>query len=100
LEDIAKSAESAWISTKAALIEYCGMTLKKRDIPEIIQVLGEIPKTISEKPIERICIERLREVACRSIFPGCRWVEPFAQCATLSARHQRAHNVAGYRSLE
>jgi acyl-CoA synthetase (AMP-forming)/AMP-acid ligase II len=49
--------------SESALIEYCGRTLQKRDIPEIIQVFGEIPKTktISEKPIERACIERLRE---------------------------------------
>ncbi|MEH2478447.1 acyl-CoA synthetase (AMP-forming)/AMP-acid ligase II [Nitrobacteraceae bacterium AZCC 2146] len=47
--------------SESALIEYCGRTLQKREIPEIIQVFGEIPKTISEKPIERACIERLRE---------------------------------------
>jgi len=71
---------------------------EKRDIPEIIQVLGEIPKTISEEPIERICIERLREGGL--LEEAFRWVEPIAQCATPSARHQRAHNIAGYRSLE
>lgn len=46
--------------TTAALLAYCSKVLQKRDIPEIIQVLAEIPKTISEKPIERACIERLR----------------------------------------
>ncbi|MGY3494323.1 AMP-binding protein [Bradyrhizobium sp. USDA 4502] len=45
--------------TESALLEYCRATLQKRDVPEIIQILGEIPKTISEKPIERACIERL-----------------------------------------
>nr|WP_256468038.1 hypothetical protein [Bradyrhizobium sp. CW9] len=44
-----------------ALTTYCGKTLQKRDIPEIIQILTEIPKTISEKPIERACIDKLRE---------------------------------------
>ncbi|MGM5034990.1 AMP-binding protein [Tardiphaga sp. 803_E3_N1_3] len=45
--------------SEPALIEYCSRTLQKRDIPEIIQVFDEIPKTISEKPIERACIEHL-----------------------------------------
>jgi crotonobetaine/carnitine-CoA ligase len=44
-----------------ALTAYCCKTLQKRDIPEIIQLFAEIPKTISEKPIERACIDRLRE---------------------------------------
>ncbi|MCP3446128.1 AMP-binding protein [Bradyrhizobium sp. CCGUVB14] len=47
--------------SRAALRAYCSRTLQTRDIPEIIQVLSEIPKTISEKPIERLCIERLQE---------------------------------------
>ncbi|MGY4299815.1 crotonobetaine/carnitine-CoA ligase [Bradyrhizobium sp. i1.4.4] len=47
--------------SEAALLAYCGKALQKRDTPEIIQVLDAIPKTISEKPIERACIERLRE---------------------------------------
>nr|WP_249158381.1 AMP-binding protein [Bradyrhizobium jicamae] len=46
---------------EADLLAYCGKSLQKRDIPEIFQVLDAIPKTISEKPIERACIERLRE---------------------------------------
>ncbi|GLR86061.1 AMP-binding protein [Bradyrhizobium iriomotense] len=46
---------------QTALVEYCATKLQKRDIPEIIQVLREIPKTISEKPIERACIERLHQ---------------------------------------
>jgi crotonobetaine/carnitine-CoA ligase len=47
--------------SRAALRDYCNKALQKRDTPEIFQVLAEIPKTISEKPIERICIERLQE---------------------------------------
>jgi len=46
---------------QATLLAYCETKLQKRDVPEIIQVLREIPKTISEKPIERACIDRLRE---------------------------------------
>ncbi|PPQ17233.1 ATP-dependent acyl-CoA ligase [Bradyrhizobium sp. AC87j1] len=46
--------------SEAALLTYCRLVLQKRDIPELIQVLTEIPKTISEKPIERACVERLR----------------------------------------
>jgi crotonobetaine/carnitine-CoA ligase len=42
-----------------ALLEYCNQHLEKNDVPEIIQVLTEIPKTISEKPIEKACIELL-----------------------------------------
>lgn len=45
---------------EADLLAYCSKSLQKRDIPEILQVLDAIPKTISEKPIERACIERLR----------------------------------------
>ncbi|WP_441280472.1 AMP-binding protein [Tardiphaga sp. 862_B3_N1_1] len=45
---------------EAALKAYCATALQKTDVPEIIQILDEIPKTISEKPIERACIDRLR----------------------------------------
>jgi crotonobetaine/carnitine-CoA ligase len=41
-------------------VSYCSKALQRRDIAEIFQVLDAIPKTISEKPIERACIERLR----------------------------------------
>ncbi|MET0379633.1 MAG: AMP-binding protein [Spongiibacteraceae bacterium] len=44
---------------EAALLTYCRAHLEKNDLPEIIQVLDEIPKTISEKPIEKACIELL-----------------------------------------
>lgn len=42
-----------------ALLDHCRKHLEKNDVPEIIQVLDEIPKTISEKPIEKACIELL-----------------------------------------
>lgn len=44
---------------QSQLIEYCQQNLERRDVPEIFQVLDEIPKTVSEKPIERACIELL-----------------------------------------
>jgi crotonobetaine/carnitine-CoA ligase len=43
----------------SALLGYCRQNLERNDVPEIIQVLDEIPKTISEKPIESICAEWL-----------------------------------------
>lgn len=39
---------------------YCTEHLERNDVPEIFQVLKEIPKTISEKPIEKSCIELLQ----------------------------------------
>ncbi|MET0377470.1 MAG: AMP-binding protein [Spongiibacteraceae bacterium] len=42
------------------LLNFCRTQLEKNDVPEIFQVLDEIPKTISEKPIEKACIELLR----------------------------------------
>lgn len=42
-----------------ALLSWCRERLEKNDVPEIIQVLAEIPKTVSEKPIESACIEQL-----------------------------------------
>ena len=45
--------------SEAALIEYCHKALQRREVPESVQVLREIPKTVSEKPIERACIEQL-----------------------------------------
>ncbi|HAK50874.1 MAG TPA: ATP-dependent acyl-CoA ligase, partial [Gammaproteobacteria bacterium] len=41
------------------LLDYCRKHLERNDVPEILQVLDEIPKTISEKPIESACIELL-----------------------------------------
>jgi len=49
-----------------ALLTWCRTKLEKNDVPEIIQVLDQIPKTISEKPIEKACIERLDLVAFSS----------------------------------
>jgi crotonobetaine/carnitine-CoA ligase len=45
--------------TKEALIAYCRANLERNDVPDIVQVLPEIPRTISEKPIERACIDLL-----------------------------------------
>jgi len=47
--------------SESALLDYCRQHLEKNDVPEIIQVLEAIPKTISEKPIEKACIDLLRE---------------------------------------
>ena len=41
------------------LLDYCHRHLERNDIPEIFQVLDGIPKTVSEKPIEKACIELL-----------------------------------------
>ena len=41
------------------LRDYCREHLERNDVPEFFQVLDEIPKTISEKPIEKACIELL-----------------------------------------
>ena len=41
------------------LLDYCREHLQRNDVPEIFQVLTEIPKTISEKPIEKACIDLL-----------------------------------------
>lgn len=45
---------------EAALLDYCREHLEKNDIPEIVQLLDNIPKTVSEKPIENACVELLR----------------------------------------
>lgn len=45
--------------TKEVLIAYCRANLERNDVPDIVQVLPEIPRTISEKPIERACIDLL-----------------------------------------
>lgn len=41
------------------LMSFCRSNLERNDVPEIFQVLDAIPKTISEKPIEKACIELL-----------------------------------------
>ncbi|WP_168449023.1 AMP-binding protein [Spongiibacter thalassae] len=46
-------------SSEAQLQEYCQRHLEKNDVPEIFQFLEEIPKTVSEKPIERECVALL-----------------------------------------
>lgn len=43
-----------------ALRAWCQGRLQKNELPEIWQPLAAIPKTISEKPIERACIEMLQ----------------------------------------
>lgn len=51
--------------SEAALIAHCRATLEKNDVPDIVQVLAEVPRTISEKPIERACIELLKQDPAR-----------------------------------
>ena len=41
------------------LLAYCRAKLERNDVPELIHVVDAIPKTISEKPIERECIAML-----------------------------------------
>lgn len=45
--------------SSASLLAFCRTRMEKNDIPDIVQVLAEIPKTVSEKPIEKRCIELL-----------------------------------------
>ena len=45
--------------SEALLRDVCNKNLEKNDIPEIFQVLEAIPKTVSEKPIEKECIALL-----------------------------------------
>jgi len=47
--------------SESALIEWCRAQLERNDVPEIVQVLEAIPKTASQKPIERDAIALLRE---------------------------------------
>lgn len=44
-----------------ALLDYCRTHLERNDVPEIVHIVSAIPKTVSEKPIERACIDLLRE---------------------------------------
>ncbi len=48
------------------LLDFCRRHLERNDIPEILQVLDEIPKTVSEKPIEKACIELLATTTLKS----------------------------------
>jgi len=43
--------------------DWARTELQKNEVPAVWQVLDEIPKTISEKPVERLCIDLLRESA-------------------------------------
>ena len=52
--------EDAATFESKALLAWCRTQLEKNDVPEVIQVLAQIPKTISEKPIEKACIELLQ----------------------------------------
>jgi crotonobetaine/carnitine-CoA ligase len=45
----------------AELLAHCRAHLEKNDVPQIIQQLDWIPKTASEKPIERDVITRLQQ---------------------------------------
>lgn len=51
--------QDAGAFSEEAFIAWCRANLEKNDVPDIVQVLSEIPRTISEKPIERACIELL-----------------------------------------
>ncbi len=44
----------------AALYAHCRATLESNFVPTYIQVMDEIPKTASEKPQERFCLEFFR----------------------------------------
>ncbi|MET0138073.1 MAG: AMP-binding protein [Sphingobium sp.] len=45
---------------EAALRDYCATALERNDVPEIIHAAAAIPKTVSEKPVERDAIALLR----------------------------------------
>lgn len=45
----------------AALRDFCRGKLERADVPEIFQIVSEIPKTSSEKPIEKACIALLEQ---------------------------------------
>ena len=49
--------------SNTVFLNYCRSHLEKNDIPDIIQSLDAIPKTASEKPIEKACIEQLTKQA-------------------------------------
>ena len=41
----------------AELFKHCRASLERNFVPSYIQVMDEIPKTASEKPQERFCLE-------------------------------------------
>ena len=43
--------------TIAALFQHCRLRLERNFVPTYLQLMDEIPKTASEKPIERLCAE-------------------------------------------
>ncbi|MDP3676015.1 MAG: AMP-binding protein [Novosphingobium sp.] len=45
---------------REAFLDFSRRNLEKNDVPEYVQVLEAIPKTASEKPIERECIALLQ----------------------------------------
>lgn len=53
-----------------ALRAWCQGRLQKNELPEIWQSLAAIPKTISEKPVERACIDLLQETGAGYTVPG------------------------------
>ena len=42
---------------------HCRAVLENNSVPSFIQVMDAIPKTVSEKPQERFCLERFHEDA-------------------------------------
>jgi len=44
-----------------ALFRHCRAHLESNFVPTYIQVMAEIPKTASEKPQERFCLDHFRE---------------------------------------
>ena len=44
----------------SALFEHCRTRLERNFVPTYIQLMDEIPKTASEKPVERLCVEAFR----------------------------------------
>jgi len=52
------------------LLEWCRANLERNDVPEIVQVLDAIPKTASEKPIERETIALVRQSGLVENSPG------------------------------
>ena len=40
-----------------AIFEYCGERLGNNDVPSYLQIVAAIPKTASEKPLERLLLE-------------------------------------------
>lgn len=47
-------------TTVAALFGHCHSRLERNFVPTYIQLMDEIPKTASEKPMERLCVDAFR----------------------------------------